>query len=123
MSPRGDLVAHRLDGRGRRADPGDAGPGDRLGEPGVLGEKAVAGMDRIGPSGRGDLEDLLGVQIGLGRGRRSHVPGLVGQLHVQRVAIEVRIDGNRVDAHLLGGADDPHRDLSPVGDEEAGNGH
>ena len=123
MTPGSNLVSHRLDGCGRGTDPGDAGPGYRLGEPGVLGEKAIAGMNRIGPSGRRDLEDLLGVEVGLGSRCRAHVPGFISQLHMQRVTIEVGIDGNRVDAHLLGSADDPHRDLSPVGNKEAGNGH
>src|SRR5690606_13891203 len=31
----------------------------------------------------------------------------------------LRVDGDGVDSHVLGGADDPHRDLAPVGDEEA----
>ena len=55
----GDLVAHGLDGRSGRADPDESGLGDCFSEPGVLGEKPVAGMDGIGAGGRGDLENLL----------------------------------------------------------------
>ena len=45
-----DLVAHDLDGLGRRADEGDAALGDGPGEVGVLREEAVAGVDGVGPA-------------------------------------------------------------------------
>ena len=43
-----DLVAERVDGRGRRADPDQPGVEHGLGEVGVLGEEAVAGVHRVG---------------------------------------------------------------------------
>ena len=43
-----DLVAERLDGGRRRADPGQPGVDDRLREVGVLGQEAVAGVHRVG---------------------------------------------------------------------------
>ena len=43
-----DLVAHRADRVGRRADEGQPGVGDRLGEVGVLGQEAEARVDRVG---------------------------------------------------------------------------
>ena len=43
-----DLVAHDLDGLGRRADEGDAPLGDGPGEVGVLGEEPVAGVHAVG---------------------------------------------------------------------------
>ena len=46
------LVAHGRDGVRRRADPGEAGVDDRSREVGVLGEEAVAGMDRVGAGPR-----------------------------------------------------------------------
>ena len=42
------LRAHRFDRLRRRADAGDPGLGAGAGELGVLGEEAVAGMDRLG---------------------------------------------------------------------------
>ncbi len=47
-----DLVAHQADMLGRRADEDEAVLLDHLGEVGVLGQEAVAGMDRLGA---GDL--------------------------------------------------------------------
>ena len=41
------LVAHQADGLGRRADEGQLALGADLGEVGVFGEKAVAGVDRV----------------------------------------------------------------------------
>ena len=51
------LVAHDLDGLGRRADEGHAPLGDGPGEVGVLGEEAVAGVHAVGARLLDDLED------------------------------------------------------------------
>ena len=45
---RSDLVAHRLDGADRRADEGDAGLFQRLGEFGAFRQEAIARMHRLG---------------------------------------------------------------------------
>jgi hypothetical protein len=44
------LVAEGLDGLRARADPDQPGVEDGLGELGVLGEEAVAGVDRVDPA-------------------------------------------------------------------------
>ena len=43
-----DLVAHQADRLGARADEDQAGAAHRVGEAGILREKAVAGMDGVG---------------------------------------------------------------------------
>jgi len=43
----------------------------------------------------------------------------VGQPDVERVPIRGRVDGHCLDVALVQRADDAHRDLSPVGDENA----
>ena len=85
------LVAHHLDGLGRRADEGDAPLGDGPGEVGVLGEEAVAGVHAVGPRLLDHLEDPLGVEVALGRGLAAERVGLVGQAHVQRLAVELGV--------------------------------
>ena len=91
-----------------------AGPG----EVGVLGEEAVAGMDRLGPGLLGGLDDLLDVEVALGRDRGADQESLVGLAHVRRVAVDLRVDGDRADAHLLQRAGDADRDLAAVGDQD-----
>ena len=63
-------------------------------------------------------DELLGVEIGLGRAVAAERVGLVGQAHEQRVAIGVGIGHHRADALVAAGADDAHGDLAPVGDEQ-----
>ena len=112
-----DLVAHDLDGLGRGPDEGHAPLGDGPGEVGVLGEEAVAGVDGVGPALLDGLEDRLGVEVALGRRLAPQGVGLVGQPDVERVPVELGVDGHGGHAHLPAGPDDPDGDLSPVGDE------
>ena len=63
-----DLRAHLLDRLGRRPDPGEPGVDHGAGEVGVLGEEAVAGVDRVG-AGR------LGRRQHRGRRRGRSRPG------------------------------------------------
>ena len=44
---RRQLVAERLQRRGRRSDEDEPGGLDRAGEAGILGQEAVAGVDRL----------------------------------------------------------------------------
>ena len=115
---RAGLRAHRVDRLRRRADEDDAGLGAGAGEVGVLGEEAVARVDRLGTRLLGVVDDLDDVQIALGRHRRPDQEGLVGLAHVRRVAVDLRVDGDRADAHLLERAGDADRDLAAVGYED-----
>ena len=90
----GDLVAHHLDRLGRRADEGHPGLGDASGEVGVLGEKAVAGVHRLGARLLDHLDQLVGVDVALGRGLAAERIGLVGQAHVQCLPVQLGIDGD-----------------------------
>ena len=59
-----DLRGHHRDDLGGRADPGQPGVGDRRGEVGVLGQEAVAGMDRVGAGLAGRRDDQVAAQVG-----------------------------------------------------------
>ena len=109
-----DLVAHDLDGLGRRSDEGHAALGDGAGEVGVLGEEAVAGVDPVGPALLDGVEDGLGVEVALGRRLAAERVGLVGHADVQGVAVEVGVDGHRADAQLATRPDHPDGDLAAV---------
>ena len=73
-------------------------------------------MDRFGLGGPGHLQDSSRVQIRLGGGRRTDVPGFVGNLDMQGVTIEFRIDGDCPQAHFLGSPDYANRNLASVRD-------
>ena len=72
-------------------------------------------MDRLGPGLLGGLDDLRDVQIALGRNRRADQEGLVGLAHMRSVPIDLGVDGDGADPHLLQGPGDADGDLAAVG--------
>ena len=98
-----DLVTHDADGLGRGADEGEAAGFDALGEVGVLGQEAVAGVDGLGVGHLGGRDDGRHVQVALRRGGWADADGLVGQAHVLGVAVGLGIDDDGLDAHLAAG--------------------
>ena len=71
------------------------GVDDGLGEVGVLGEEAVAGVDRVGAGAAAATSRSLSMyEVGVAGGRAAEGVGLVGDLHVQRVAVGVGVDGD-----------------------------
>ena len=68
--PRAQLVAHRVDRVGVRPDPNETVLHDAPRERGVLGQKAVAGMNRLRRRPARGLDDLAGVEVTQARGRR-----------------------------------------------------
>jgi len=91
--------------------------GDGPGKVGVLRKEPVAGVHRIGTGALDDREDGLGVQIALGSRLAPQGVGLVGQAHVQRVAVNIGVDGDGRHALLTAGPDDPDSDFAPIGDQ------
>ena len=115
--PRADLVAHLLDRLGIGADPDQAGVDHRAGEPRVLGQEPVAGMDGGGVGLARHLEQQACVQVALRGGGRADADGLVGLADVGQALVRVGVHGDGAHAHPAGGADDPAGDLAPVGDQ------
>ena len=91
---------------------------DDLGERLVLGQEAVAGVDRVaaGDERRGD--DRRGRQVRPARVGRADADRLVGELDRQAVAIGLAVGDDRLDAERPAGAQDAERDLAAVGDED-----
>lgn len=112
------LGGHRLDGFGRRADPGESGGGDVAGEACVLGQESVAGVDGVRACGEGGLDDQVAAQVGVGGGGAGQAHGRVGLPYVQGVGVGVGVDGDGGQAQGAGGAEDADRDLTAVGDQE-----
>ena len=77
-------------------------------------------MDRVASGAFGDLDDPRGAQIALARRRGAdRIRGVRGA-HVQRVAIDIAVDGDRADAEIVAGANDAKGDLATIGDEDGG---
>ena len=89
-----------------------------LGEAGVLGEEAVARMDRVGAGDLAGGDDRRDVEVALARRRRADADALVGEPHMHGVGVGRRMDGDRRDADLLAGAEHAERDLAAVGDQD-----
>ena len=114
----GILQPHGADGGRGRADPDQAGGHDGLGEVGVLGQEAIAGMDGLGARGLRGGQNLRRVQIGVsGRGGADQ-DGFIGLADVQGLRIGLGIDRDRADAHAAGGAEDATGDLATIGDQD-----
>ena len=112
------LQAHRRITSGRGPMKSDAGGLADLGEVGVLAEKAVAGMDGVDVGDLGGADHGGNVEVAAGALGRADADGLVGEAHVQAVAVGLRVDGDRADAQFLAGADDAQGDLAAVGDQD-----
>ena len=111
-----DLVAHRLDRANIGTDENDVRLGERIGEGGALGQKAIAGMHRLGAGFLTGGDDLIDQQIRLGGGRRAEMDGLVRHFDMQRVGVGVGIDGDGGKSHALRRLNDATSDLAAIGD-------
>ena len=113
-----DLVAHQANHVGAGAYELDVARLADFGEVGRLGEEAVAGVYGVNVRYLGGGDDRRDVQVALRRRGAADADGLVGEAHVQRVAVGGRMHRDRLDAHLLARPDDPARDLAAVRDQD-----
>ena len=51
-------------------------------------------------------------------GARTDADVVVGEAHVQRLAVGLGVDGDGLDAELAAGANDAQRDLAAIGDQD-----
>ena len=112
---RGGLVAERAQHVGRRTDERDAGVGARLAEARVLGEEAVAGVDRVDAGVLGDADDLVDREVGADRAEvLADEVALVRLVAVQVHSVFVAVDRHRTEPELRGGPKHADRDLPAV---------
>ena len=102
---------------GRRPDKRDMRSLANLGEIGVFGEETVAGMNRVHVGNFRGADHLRNVQVAFAAARRTDANGLIGEPHVQRVAVRFRIDGDGANAEFLAGAQDAQGDFAAIGDQ------
>src|SRR5215203_3368497 len=108
------LVAHARDHARGRANEPQLHPLADLGEAGVLGVEAVAGVDRVGAGELGGGDDRGYVEVAAAGGRRADADGLVGKHPVQRVGVGRGVDRDAPYLELAAGPDDAQGDLAPV---------
>ena len=112
-----DLVAHGGDGFGVRPDEDDADLGQRFRKGFALGEKAVAGMHRLGARVAAGLHDLVDLQDRTApTAAGPDAPPRPPSPHAAR-RIGVGIDGDGLDAHLARRLDDAAGDFAAIGDQ------
>ena len=112
------LEAHRENGRGRRANEGDAGVGAGVGEGVVLAQEAVARVDGLRARGLGGLDDAFPAQVAVLGRTAADVHRLVAGRHVFGAGIGVGVHGHGANAQAARGGGDPAGNLAPVGDQD-----
>jgi hypothetical protein len=114
---RADLVAQPTHDLRRRADEDQARLGTCFGERGILGEKAVARMNRIDLRRLRDTHDVGDIEVSVDRRASGANEIALVRLHpMQREAVFLGIDRDRADAKLGRGAHHANGDLAAVGD-------
>ena len=115
---RGIFISHEADRLRRGADEFDVAAGADLREVGILGQKSIAGVDGIGVRDFCGADDAVDFEVALGAYGGADANGFVGELHMEAVEIGFRIDGDRLDAEFLAGADDAKSDFAAIGDQD-----
>ena len=85
---------------------------------GVLGQKTVAGMNRIHIRDFRRADDAVNAQIAFRGSRFADTDRLVGHLDMHRVGVNLGIHRDRADVQFLAGADDADGNFSAVGDQD-----
>ena len=120
QAPGGLLAGEPLEDLGRRPDERQAVGTDDLGEALVLGQEAVARVDRVAAGDDRGADHRRRREVApLGIGRPD-ADRLVGQLDGQAVAIGLAVGDDRLDAERPAGPQDPDGDLAAVGDQDLG---
>ena len=86
---------------------------------GILGEKAIAGMDRLHVADLRRANDPVDQQVAFGGGAPADAIGLVGEGEVLGAAVRFTENRDGLDAHFAAGTDNPQGDFTPVGDENS----
>ena len=96
----------------------EAGGFADLREASVFAKEAIAGVDGVGVGDFGGADDGGNVEIAATTPSGADTDGLVGETHMEAVAVGLGVDGHRLDAEFFAGADNAEGDFSPVGDED-----
>ena len=120
---RSDLVPQIDQGLGAGTDEGDPGSVCRSGQLRGFREKTIARVDGIGAGELRDADDFLDREVG--RDRLHPHPDFVGLIRleaVQRKAVLVGVNGDRLDAQFCCATKHADRDFRAVGNEQLADG-
>ncbi len=116
--PRPGLAREAVEDLRRRPDEHEPVGPDGLGEVLVLGQEAVARVDRLAARHERRADDRRRREVGPPRVRRSDADRLVGESDRQRVAVRLAVRDHGLDPELTAGPQDPEGDLAPVRDQD-----
>ncbi|CAB4621967.1 unannotated protein [freshwater metagenome] len=112
------FVTHFIDCFWWWSDEGNTHCGDCASEVGVLTEEAVARVHAISTAVCDGLQDGLGVEIALCCSLSAKSKCLVGETHMEGIAVEFGIHSDSGDTHFSGSTDDTDSDFAAVGDKD-----
>ena len=115
----GVLVTHQGHGLVGGADELDVAASTHVGEMGILGQEAVAGMDGLNVADLRRTYHPVYLQIAVAYPSRTNAIRLIRQFQVGCAAIGLAEDGDRLDTHLAAGAKYPQGDLTSVGNQNS----
>ena len=108
------FAAHCSYSWGRRADELDTILDTLFCKFGVLGQKTKAGVECLAARLKGNLKNFFGVKITLWWGILSNSVSSIGHFHEFGVFVDIAVDGDSLDAHFFGSANDSAGNLSSV---------
>jgi hypothetical protein len=109
-------ISHHFDHFGGRANESDLRSLAYLGKVGVLGKKAIAGVNGVHIRDFRGTDYLRNIQVTLAAARRANANSFIGKSHVQGISVSLGIDCHGGNAKLFARANDPQRDFPAVGD-------
>ena len=112
------LAAHGVDGRSRWAEEDQPGGLDGPGETGVLGKKAITGVDGLGAAGLGGGDQLVDLQVAFAGLAAAQVHADIRFTAVAGIAVGGAVHGHGGQAQGLGGAHHAAGDLAAVGHQQ-----
>ena len=92
------FAAHGGNGRGRRSDELDPVLHALLRKAGILRKEAESWMQGLTISILSDLQDLVSIEVRLGRRIVAHAIGLIGHIYKFGVAVDIGVDGDGLHA-------------------------
>src|SRR3990170_2887216 len=86
--------------------------------PPPFAQEAVAGVDGVGPGDLGGGDEARDLEIGQARGGRADANVVVGEPHVEALAVRLAVDRHGLDPELPARPDHPQGDFPAVRDQD-----